>query len=799
MVHILEFLFHLWQLLLKLLIKLYYNNILLKVLKEVATNEVGIQGYEPYDFKESLINNIDQFIETKLNNIKKIIESTKGKNYDFDMKSWKKMDFSLVYQVIDNNYNSLSNFIYGEKEDEKEHVDEFLKNIMRTNFDDLLKNIIPSFGNDFFERITIYNENFKITSLYKSLQYSLIVTLAFYQSLYGSSGKIKALTKDLKLKIYSLNNLDLIAKKRNKEVLELLNSKVEEFILDSKDFLIERYILFFKNDVSIEKNFTGIVRQEILDNLIDLREDFNNTYLNLMNEFFKDKLITSYTKTMNKETKEMVSNVEDLRESLKVKIDDLFSLDPDEVLSDINNKMDNTLNSIDEYNKHFETFKISEYLENFLNYYGTLNVEPKFNRLIDIMNQATKNGILENMDKNSEDYLNYYDSNEFIEKTNNIHSNIQKNYIENLNKSIINYGIDEYPINLENEILRQTEIHNKATRRLLGEEEMDNFNKEKIADKAIDDTFKKILTSSLNAKTFIFSLEKFDDFDKALNENLNKLNIAYKISQKRIKDNNYPEEVYNNLTLKLSELKNSTLEYYNGIKESFHELKNYLQNSINEIDNDLNQCANITYITFAEKYENYTNINNINSINNENIGQIFGSEIVENQAKITIVNYTISKIQKDTQFIFKVFYEDGEIKKPRVKATIINKSKPSNIEIKFIDEQDDQRDIIERINAGINKVNFTMDISFTTASKDLNVTTITDFESFTYSRDIVQMEPEEKEICDFIEMDGFLFPYCYNEILGFNYKELITNTETTIAQKRIVEEAVVHENVIFNS
>ena len=174
-------------------------------------------------------------------------------------------------------------------------------------------------------------------------------------------------------------------------------------------------------------------------------------------------------------------------------------------------------------------------------------------------------------------------------------------------------------------------------------------------------------------------------------------------------------------------------------------------------------------------------------------------QIVENQAKITIVNYTISKIQKDTQFIFKVFYEDGEIKKPRVKATIINKSKPSNIEIKFINEQDDQRDIIERINAGINKVNFTMDISFTTASKDLNVTTITDFESFAYSRDIVQMEPEEKEICDFIEMDGFIFPYCYSEILEFNYKELISNKETTIEQKRIVEEAVVHENVIFNS
>ena len=155
--------------------------------------------------------------------------------------------------------------------------------------------------------------------------------------------------------------------------------------------------------------------------------------------------------------------------------------------------MDNTLNSIDRYNKHFgDGIIISTNLENFLNYYGTLNVKPKFIRLLDIMNEATKNGILHTIEQNSENYLNYYDTNEFIEKTNNIHSNIQKNYLENLNNSINNYGIEEYPDNLEKEILRQTEIHQKTTRRLLSGEEMDNLNKEKIADKAIDETFKKI-------------------------------------------------------------------------------------------------------------------------------------------------------------------------------------------------------------------------------------------------------------------------------------------------------------------
>ena len=780
----------------------YYNEILLQVLLEVGTNEIGITGYEPYDFNENIVKEIDEYIETKINNIKNIIETTKGSNYDFDLKSWKKMDFSLVYQTIVNNCNSLSSFVSSEKDNEKEHVDLFLKNIIQSNFDDMLENIIPSFGNDFFERIIKYNENFKITSLYSTLRYSLVITLAYYRSLYKSSGEIRALTKDLELKIYNLNNLDLVAQKRNKEVLDLLNKKVNEFILDSKDFLTEEYVLFFKNDVSIEKNFSAIVRQEILENLIDLRDNFNNDFVRLMEQYFKDKLITSYTKTMNKQTKDMVNTIEDLRESLKINIDDLFSLDPDEVLNDINNKLNNTLSSINKYNTHFDTFAISESLGNFLNYFGIINIQPKFAKVIDLFYEANNDGILNAIITNSDNYLNYYDSEEFIKKINNIHTDIEKNYIENLNKSIYNYGIEDYPNNLEKEILRQTNLHIKQIGRMLTEEEIDNYNKERIADKAIDETFKKILTSSKNAKKFIFSLEKFDEFDKIIDENIGKLNIAYKQSIKRVKDNGYEEEIYKNITSRLTELKNSTLDYYNDIKINYHELKNYLQKSINEINTDLNKCANITYITFAEKYENYTNIESINKIINENIDEILASKIVDNQGKITTVNYTISQIKKNTQFIFKIDYdEDGGIKKPRIKAKIINKSKPGIIAIKFINQKEGEGDEIERINAEINNVDFTMDISFTTASKDLNVTTFTNFESFQYSIDLIQLQQEESEECEDIELDGYYYRFCYTvtDYSEDNYKELIPAIGKTVEQKLIVEEAKVHQNAIFNS
>ena len=67
----------------------------------------------------------------------------------------------------------------------------------------------------------------------------------------------------------------------------MLNKNVKEFIIDSKDYFTEKYIQLFESDVSIEKSFTQIVRQEILDNVIKLTDDFKSDFLNIMNEFFK--------------------------------------------------------------------------------------------------------------------------------------------------------------------------------------------------------------------------------------------------------------------------------------------------------------------------------------------------------------------------------------------------------------------------------------------------------------------------------------------------------------------------------
>ena len=780
-----------WEKLIKEKIDENYNSILFPALKEVAKEDIGITGYDAYDLNDTIIKEIDEIIKIKMDNIKNITDSTKGDVIE----NWKKIDFSLSYGKIEQICKSLQSFINSEGDNEKEIIDNFLKEIMISNFNDLLENIIPSFGNRFFERIINYNENFKISSLYNTLKYSLTPVVQYYIYLQIST-KITSLTKDLKLKIYSLNDLDLTAQEKNKEILDLLNEKVNEFIENSQEFLVNRYKAFFKNDISIEQNFNGILRDEIINSLYEIQEKFNENYLNYMKKFFKDKLISSYTVVMNKKTAEMVSSVADKREILRAKLDDLFSLEPDKVLNEINNKINNTLYSIERYKSHFDTFQISENLEDFLNNFGTLNIQPKFERTMVVLNQETKNFIVKTMGKNSIEYKNYYNNEEFIEKVNLTNKEIKNKYINNINEAINNYGIEEYPNNLEKEIGRQSNKIQRRLNRLLTEEEIENDYKEKIADKALDETFSRILVSSINTKRFIDSYESFEDFDKIIIENINKLNIAYKNSIKTIKENDYTEEIYNELITELINLKNFTLDYYTSINESFYDLKEFLKSSINNIYNNIKKCANLTYITFSKKYEDLSKVEEVNSVNIEDLGEISNSISIDSQEKNTNIEYSFSQISQKTQFKFKVeFEEEGEIKKPIVTVSIIYGSRPKIIDFKFITPNDGDGDIIEKVNVEPNNVNFTMNVNFTTKSKDLYVTTITDFESYKYSTEIVQQQGNYIEKCEWL--DDYYFCYYILEYTEEYPKILSSKKYKTIPKKLIIEESHVHESNLF--
>ena len=170
---------------------------------------------------------------------------------------------------------------------------------------------------------------------------------------------VDAIPKDLKNRLYNLNNLDSTVENKNKQILKLLEKKISEFIQESKINIMEKYMSYLQEDVSIERSFSSDILKKINDNLIQMQPEMEKKYQNMLEQYLKENLINSYSKVMNDKTREMIKFVNEQRETLQSKIDDLFSLDSDKVLFEVNEKINNTLDAINEYNKFFDTFSIS--------------------------------------------------------------------------------------------------------------------------------------------------------------------------------------------------------------------------------------------------------------------------------------------------------------------------------------------------------------------------------------------------------------------------------------------------------
>ena len=199
-----------------------------------------------------------------------------------------------------------------------------------------------------------------------------------------------------------------------------------------------------ESDTSIESNFNEIINEKIKQNMNLVQEGIENDYISTLNKYFKEQLITSYSNVMNSKTNEMIRVIKNQRESLKAQLDDLFVIEPDTVLNDINTKMNNTLNSIEKFNNHFNTFKISNGLIDYLNYYGETQIQPFYKSLIDILDEATKDAIILNIEENCHNYEEYFNLREFILNSNNSYLAFKTNYIEGMKENINSYGRNDF-------------------------------------------------------------------------------------------------------------------------------------------------------------------------------------------------------------------------------------------------------------------------------------------------------------------------------------------------------------------
>ena len=269
-------------------------------------------------------------------------------NFQPDFSNVKAEELKVIENLCDKFYISFKN------QELKEFKNAVSENINQ-NFKIIIENFIYYFGKDFFNRLLKYNGIESIQSLYNNLKYSLNLSIAYYAALSTlqlQKGSNIHLPEDMKMRILTLNNLYTNAKSKNIQIISLLNSKMDLLFEDTKNYIVEKYINEMKNDpnilLNLDKNITTIIGQILNGN----RENFEEQYLNLMNNFIKVPFVEEYSKIINKEINDMNYILGKTIEERRVDLDKIFTLNTDNVLSDIENKLNNTLKAIELYNLH---------------------------------------------------------------------------------------------------------------------------------------------------------------------------------------------------------------------------------------------------------------------------------------------------------------------------------------------------------------------------------------------------------------------------------------------------------------
>ena len=428
-----------------------FNNLITAINKIKVNNA----GYNEYIFSNQITNDINQTIVEKINNIENLINSTKGDNYQIEIKNWTKpneFDFTRIngidikYKVIDVKIkNNFKEFIIQKYKYEKDKINELLEEIIKNNFDNLLNYLIPSFGKLFFERLIKYNENFKIVGLYDNLRFSVTQTLSYYIGIL-SLNSITALPMDLKMNLYNLNNLGLIVENYNGIILDKLNDKIDDFINYIQDYTLTQYSKTF-DEFYVDKKFNDDILSLIKPKIQQVNTFLVKNFKNKLNLYLKEPFIKSYNEVMNKKTNEMLNFANKQKEQLRQNIYDKLTINSENILNVINENQNKTENSINEYYAHNKTFNINNDLIQYLNSFYDNNIDDKISNLITIINGAksiNNNITLNNLKEDSEKYENKFNLNEFANNSDNIIHFLEETYINNITESIDKYDADNY-------------------------------------------------------------------------------------------------------------------------------------------------------------------------------------------------------------------------------------------------------------------------------------------------------------------------------------------------------------------
>jgi len=377
-------------------------------------------------------------------------------------------------------------------------------------------------------------------------------------------------------------------------MLYLLNSKFGEFIESTKNDLIEIYFHYIKNDFTLKNNFNKNIADLIATVFENKRNIFEDEYINMMNFYIKFPFIEQYSKIIKEYTDDIINFIHEKKESLRLELKELLVINQDDTLKNIETKLNDTLNSIEEYKEHFEGIKISKDIQDFLDNFASKNILSYHQEIKNILDDKTKNLLIESLSKYSDNFKSAYLSENIESRFNEIINLFKNSSFDIINKSLKKYGMEKevYLENLDHTI-KNTD--NESYRRL---EEIQNGH----SNLKVENTLKLLKSSSQSAKQQIQTLNLFSNFEEKINKYRNIINEEYEITKISIKKRKYTEETSNELNKILDDLKEISILYYDKFKENYDKTKEYIEDSILKIDKLIEKVSNITNSAINDKF-----------------------------------------------------------------------------------------------------------------------------------------------------------------------------------------------------
>ena len=737
-----------------------YNSTLLIVLKKVAYYDTRVTGYPPYDFSNTIKTEIDNNFKTNINNIKNLLSSAiKGDNYQVNIDNWGSLNFIEIKSKLEEIDKHFKIFISSEEYHENTYISESIQKIIKLNFNKSLNDIISSFGYDFFEREEKYNEYFRIIDLYNDLKTTILQTYLFYKTL--SKGQNSTLPIELKAKICDMNNIESLIIENKDYIMKSVNTNIEKFIIEVKDSLLKYYISYLEDEAMIALYFDDSIVKIIKNSLNIVKNDIEATYFDSLNSNLNKKFISEYNETLNKETENIIDLINKIKDDQISEMGNLFTLEQENILEEINNNINKTLKLIIEYDSL--SFSPPDELLDFFNKFTEDKIKPIYDEFKDNIDKSSNKLVISHFKNNTKNYETSFNLDKIMNYSESS-SVFKDNYIDNISLYLNHYQID-YPDIYEKEVSK-------------GNEYVINY-------KPLEDTLQKLLTNFENTKIYIETLKEFSDYDKIIKNNINNLNIAYKESKRLIKVNNYEEEIDNEFNNKLDELKETTLNYYNKINESYYNIRQNLIQSIEDIDIILNKCINTIYENLKDQYKKIADkedpIDEEDTKIEEELNEISNNFKIEKKRYYITAN--IKNLLHYTRFKYNLEFENNDYRKLKLLISIINKSRPKIMEtdiFSFIGHCGKKGFLIT---TNINDVNYQMNINYDTKSNNITYSTNANFDKYEYNIEQYQIEDSYEDICFTIDYIKFCFPsgVCENRTSLFNEKyfneqKIITET-----------------------